>query len=265
MLIAQLSDTHICAPGQKTSGVAPMDAHLRRCVESINCFQPMPDLVLLSGDVTNNFSKEEAEHAADILSQLSMPLFVVPGNHDDRVTLSKAFGPEICPLNGDGFVDYVLDGYPLRIIALDTLDAGQAGGQLCAAQLDWLEARLDETPEEPTLFFAHHPPLKLGVPETDEDGFAGAEALGKLIARYSNIERFLCGHVHLHTNARWCGTVVTTAPSIGMQLALDLSKNGPSCFFLSDPAYLLHHWTPEQALVTHHIQVAALDGPFEFM
>jgi len=264
MLIAQVSDTHISAPGQKTCGVAEMDVNLRRCVENINSMTPMPDLVLLSGDVTHSFSALEAEHAADILSDLAMPLFVVPGNHDDRNILSAVFGAHKCPLNPQGYANYVIDGYPLRIIALDTLDVGKAGGQMNAEQLDWLRARLDETPDKPTVIVAHHPPLRLGVPETDEDGFVEAGALGQLIAQYTNIERFLCGHVHLYTHSRWCGTIVTTAPSIGMQLRLDLSQGAPSEFLLSDPAYLLHHWTPDQALITHHIQVSDQNGPYPF-
>ena len=264
MLIAQISDSHIAPIGQKTCGVAQMDTNLRQCVQSINSLRPMPDLVLLSGDVTNAFSREEAEHAAEILSHLISPLFVVPGNHDDPVILSEVFGDTICPLNKEGFADYVIEGYPLRVIALDTLNAGKAGGKVSSSQLDWLHAKLGEAASQPTLIFAHHPPQKLGVPETDEDGFFAAEALGRLIARYPNVERFLCGHVHLHTNTRWCGTVVTTAPSIGMQLTLDLGDTKPSNFFLSDPAYLLHHWTLDQVLVTHHIQVSDLDGPFEF-
>jgi Icc protein len=265
MLIAQISDTHLSVRGQKTCGVAPMADNLRRCVESINAVDPMPDLVLLSGDVTNNFDRDEAELAAEILADLAMPLFVVPGNHDDRQILTEVFGPQGCKLNETGFVDYVIEGYPLRIIALDTLDIGKAGGRVSAAQLDWLRARLNEKPQQPTLIFAHHPPLKLGVPETDQDGFVGADALGKLIAVYTNIERFLCGHVHLHINARWSGTMVCTAPSIGMQLTLDLEGASVSKFLLSDPAYLLHCWTEDQALITHHIQLSNLAGPFEFL
>ncbi|HCP81242.1 MAG TPA: phosphodiesterase [Octadecabacter sp.] len=264
MLIAQLSDTHIMAPGEKTCGVAEMDAHLRRCVESINAVLPKPDIVLVTGDVTHKFKEEEAQHAAVILSQLEMPLFIVPGNHDDRQVLSRVFGPEICPLSDEGYVDYVIDAYPVRIIALDTLHVGHAGGHISAARLDWLRAQLDDATEQPTVIMAHHPPLDIGVPETYEDGFSGAGDLGQLIAQYPNIERVLCGHVHLHTNSRWRGTVVTTAPSIGMQLTLDLSGTDASRFFLSDPAYLLHHWTADQALITHPIQVTDLDGPFHF-
>ncbi|MFT4742539.1 MAG: Icc protein [Yoonia sp.] len=264
MLIAQISDTHLSERGQKTCGVAPMADNLRRCVESINAFDPTPDVVLLSGDVTNNFAVTEAELAVEILAGLAMPLFVVPGNHDDRAVLADVFGPARCRLSEAGFVDYVIEGYALRIIALDTLHAGYPGGQFDTSQRDWLRARLDEAPDQPTLIFAHHPPLKLGVPETDQDGFVGVDALGDLIAEYTNIERFLCGHVHLHTNTRWRGTMVTTAPSIGMQLALNLKDASDSKFLLADPAYLLHCWTDEQSLITHHIQVSNLEGPFEF-
>ena len=264
MLIAHLSDTHISAPGQKTCAVAEMDAHLRRCVESLNTMVPRPDVVLLSGDVTHGGTEAETHHAAEILSRLAMPLFIVPGNHDDREILSGIFPAGICPLDDNGFADYVVEGFPVRIIALDSLDAGKAGGRIDALRLDWLQSRLDEDAETPTVLFSHHPPLNLGVPETDEDGYRGAERLGEIIACSSNVERFLCGHVHLHTHTRWSGTVVTTAPSVGMQLALDLTQAGASRFLLSDPAYLLHHWTPDRALVTHHVQLSTMDGPFDF-
>lgn len=264
MLIAQISDTHIAAPGQKTCGVAAMDENLARCVDSINGVQPPVDLVLLSGDVTNSFGRDEAEHAARVLSRLAAPLFVVPGNHDDRAVLAEVFGPRICPTNPQGFVDYVVEGDPLRIIALDSLNTGKPGGKISPERLAWLRARLVEGGTKPTLLLAHHPPLNLGVPETDEDGFEGAAALGEIIAAHPNIERFLCGHIHLHTHTRWCGTVVTTAPSIGMQLTLDLTQRTTSQFLLTDPEYLLHHWTPDQTLITHLVRLGTPKGPYDF-
>jgi len=264
MLIAHISDTHISATGTKTCGVAPMAENLAHCVQSINALDPMPDLVLHSGDVTHLATREESRHAADILSALAMPLFLVPGNHDDRLVLSEVFGRDVCPINESGFVDYVIEGFPLRIIALDTLDPGKPGGRLSPSRLDWLDAQLCEGGDQPTLVLAHHPPLNLGVPESDEDGFVGAEDLGRVVANHPNVERFLCGHIHLHTSSRWCGTMVTTAPSMGMQLTLDLTQQSRSRFLLSDPACLLHHWTAERELITHSILLSALDGPFEF-
>lgn len=264
MLIAQISDVHIAEPGQKTCGVAPMAENLTRCVESINALKPRPDLVLLSGDVSNNATLPEARRAATILSALECPLYLVPGNHDDRDALWQAFGATACPSRIAGFFTYVIEGNPVRIIALDSVIHGQSGGRLCTTRLAWLGDCLERGGDQPTVIFMHHPPLKLGVPETDIDGFDGADLLGDLVAEHPNIERILCGHVHLLTHSRWRGTIVSTAPSIGMQLTLDLTQTEPSQFLLCDPAYLLHHWTPDRALVTHVVQLSALEGPFEF-
>ena len=265
MLIAQISDTHIAPPGQKTYGVAPMAENLERCVEHINHLMMPPDLVLLSGDVTNDFSQSEALRAASILKTLSCPFYVVPGNHDDRDVLWDVFGGGGIPARADGFISYVIDGGAVRIIALDSLFVGQSGGEICDRRAAWLRDVLDQGGDQPTVIFMHHPPMKCGVPESDLDGFVGADALGDIVVEYPNIERILCGHIHLLTHTRWRGTVVTTAPSMGMQLDLDLSQSKPSRFLLSDPAYLLHHWIPEGRLITHAIQVNEIRGPFDFV
>ncbi|MGR3617129.1 MAG: phosphodiesterase [Paracoccaceae bacterium] len=264
MLIAQISDTHIASRTEKTCGVAPMADNLRRCVQSINALHTKPDLVLHSGDVTHSGTSEETCEALRILSDLEAPLFVVPGNHDDRAVLAGVFGPGKCPTTEESFVDYVVEEFPIRIIALDSLHLGHPGGQLGEARLDWLHERLSEDIHRPTIVFTHHPPLRLGVPETDEDGFEGAERFGKIVSQYANIERLLCGHIHLHTNTRWRGTVVTTAPSPGMQLALEWKQSEASQFLLSAPQYLLHHWTKDRVLITHPIILSDLPGPYEF-
>lgn len=264
MLIAQISDTHISPPGQLTCSVAPMADALERIVDYLVQMRPKVDLVLLSGDVTQNGTAEEARHAADILSDLTMPLRIVPGNHDTRAALAGAFGDAVCPVARHGFMDHVFDVDPFRVIAVDTLDPGKPGGRIDPAQIDWIRRQCADQPSRPTLLMMHHPPLRLGVPETDEDGFEGAEALGELVADHPNILRVLCGHVHLHTTAQWCGTVVTTAPSTGMQLTLDLSQQAPSRFWLSEPAFLLHHWTAGEQLITHPIQLSEKQGPFDF-
>lgn len=265
MLIAHISDTHIAGPGQKTYGIAPMAENLARCVASINALTMAPDMVLLSGDVTNDFSHDQAMRAAKILADLNCPYYLVPGNHDDRDVLWDVFGGTACPTRADGFINYVIEGGAVRIIALDSVASGQSGGQICDTRAAWLREVLARGADQPTVIFTHHPPMKCGVPESDVDGFEGAETLGAIVASHPNIERILCGHIHLLTHARWCGTIVTTAPSMGMQLDLDLTQSSPSKFLLSDPAYLLHHWTPEGRLISHTIQLTNLAGPYDFV
>lgn len=264
MLIAHISDTHIAPPGQNTCRVAPMAQNLAACVDSLNEQTLRPDLVLVSGDLTDHGTPDELAHAARILSALDCPYYVVPGNHDDRQSLWDKFAGTACPTREDGFLSFCLTDHPVRIIGLDTTLPGQPGGAICPVRARWLRARLDEADGAPVAVVMHHPPLRLGVPETDIDGFDGAEILAGIVAEFPNIERLLCGHIHLETHTRWQGSVVTTAPSTGMQLTLDLNQQEPSRFRLSPPGYLLHHWNRGGAFVTHSIRVEPLDGPHEF-
>ena len=96
------------------------------------------------------------------------------------------------------FLQYVVEAWPVRLIALDTLIPGQPGGQLCAERLGWLEAQLAQEPSRPTVLFQHHPPFATGMPVLDSMGLQGTAALGQLIARHLQVERILAGHVHCH-------------------------------------------------------------------
>jgi len=264
MLIAQISDPHITPPGEKAYGVAPTADSLALCIQNINQIEPKLDIVLVTGDITNDGKVESAEHAKSLLSNLNCPYFITPGNHDSRDVLISVFKDQIGEPQED-FINYVIDEHELRLVAIDTKRAGFPGGELCAKRLSWLEDRLLEDEQRPTIIFMHHPPVECGVLETDEDGFEGAEKLGRLIARFNNIKALVCGHIHLPTCTAWHGAIVSTAPSTGMKLSLDLTMQRPSEFFLGAPGYQLHYFSKNKNLVTHTIDVRTnYDGPYPF-
>ena len=263
MLIAQISDTHIPVPGRKTYGIAPMAENLAQCVDHLNLLDPGPDIVLVTGDITNIGSFEEFEHASKLLGELKMPYYVIPGNHDDRLALWATFGGKACPTRSAGFIQYVIELDELRLIAMDSTVPGEPGGELCTTRTAWLDDRLAEDPDKPSIIFMHHPPVKFGVIETDIEGFIGAQRLGDVVEKYSCIEAIICGHVHTVAHTRWHGTVVSTAPSMGMQLVLDLTMKRNE-FVLETPAYQLHYWTRHHQLVTHTAYLHASDGPYLF-
>ena len=238
-----------------------MDENLSLCIDHINQLKPKPDLVLVTGDITYSGKINEFENAKKLLNKLNAPYFVIPGNHDDRLNLLSAFGKRSCPAtfsaNNQLFINYVIDDFELRLIAVDSNEKDKPGGEICQTRAAWLDKQLSKNIEKPTILFMHHPPLKLSIIESNIDGFKGADRLAKVVEKYSNIERILCGHIHLPTFARWHGTIVSTAPSVGMQLLLDLTMKQPSQFLLEAPAYQLHHWTPENNLVSHTITVSS--------
>jgi len=264
MLIAQISDLHIAPAGQLTFGHAPMAENLASVVDHINALAQRPDVVLVTGDIANSKRLDETERAAEILNRLRCPYYVTTGNHDSRAAMLSVFGGAACPDTDGPFLSYVVPDFPVTLIALDSVMEGAAGGQLCPQRLDWLRARLVENGGKPAIVFLHHPPVRLGVPESDLDGFDGADALGDIVAAHPEIMRILCGHIHLNTHTLWRDRIVTTAPSIGMKLALDFDLSHESRFVLDAPEYLLHHWAGSHQLVTHLVRVAETDGPFPF-
>jgi len=264
MLIAQISDTHIAGWGKKTFDVAPMAENLARCVEHINGLQTQPDLVLVTGDIANSGLREETERAASILRELRFPFYVIPGNHDDRAAMIEIFGADACPTESDEFVEYVVESGDLRLIAVDSTVPGAPGGEICERRAAWLDERLSEARTQPTVIFMHHPPVRFGVPETDVDGFEGRDRFGSVVEKHPQIERILAGHIHLAALTRWRGVVVSTAPSVGMRLTLHLGSERPSEFFLDEPAYQLHYWTPERNLVTYTVRVRGEERSYPF-
>jgi len=268
MLIVQISDTHITAKGTKAYGVAPMAENLSLCVEHINQLNPKPDLVLVTGDLTCSGKISELEHARSLLDQIYAPYFVIPGNHDDRLNLMSVFEKSTCPVisstENQHFINYVIDDFEIRLITVDSNKTGKPGGEICQTRATWLDKQLSKNTDKPTIVFMHHPPLNLSIVESNVDGFIGADRLGKIIEKYTNIERILCGHIHLPTFACWHGTIVSTAPSIGMKLLLDLTMQQPSQFLLEAPSYQLHHWTPEKNLVSHTVTVSSNEQTYLF-
>ena len=251
MLLAQISDLHVTAKGKKLYDRIDTIGHLRNAVRHLNDLAPRPDFVIVTGDLVDGGSTAEYETLRDLLAGLSIPYVLMPGNHDERGNLRRVFADHTyLPKNGE-FIQYTIEDLPLRLIALDTLIPGEAGGRLCPARLDWLEVRLEEHPQRPTLIAMHHPPFNTGLVGMDAINCDNGAALGAIVARHPQVERIVCGHVHRPISVRWHGTVVTTAPATAHQVTLDLKEASPTSWIMEPPACHLHYWRPENGLVTH--------------
>jgi len=250
MILAQISDLHITAKGKRLLDRIDTIGHLRNAVRHLNDLQPRPDFVIITGDLVDAGSPAEYETLRDLLSGLSIPYVLMPGNHDERGNLRRAFADHRYMTEGE-FIQYTIEDLPLLIVALDTVIPGEAGGRLCQSRLDWLAARLEEHRSRPTLIAMHHPPFATGLAGMDAINCENGEALGAIVARHPQVERIVCGHVHRPICLRWHGTVVTTAPSTAHQVALDLGDDSPVSLIMEPPACHLHYWRPGYGLVTH--------------
>jgi len=190
-----------------------------------------------------------------------MPLYLIPGNHDDRANLVRTFDRHRYLPRDGGFLHYVVEDWPVRLIALDTLIPGESGGQLCAKRLHWLDARLAEAPDRATLVLMHHPPFKTGIRKMDEMGLDGIAALETVIGRHPQVERIVCGHLHRSITRRFAGTVACTAPATAHQIALDLGEVPRLATVMEPPACLLHLWLGNGEGLVSHVSVIGEQFP----
>ena len=242
MLIAQISDFHLRADGVLLQQTVDGAQALANCVKHINRLDPRPDVVLATGDLADEGRAADYAALRLALDRLAMPYYVIPGNHDDRTQLRRAFVDRgYLPAEGP-FLHYVVEGWPLRLVALDTVIAGEIGGGLCPARLDWLAARLAERPTQPTLIFMHHPPFATGIRFMDAPPFEGAAAFEALIRSHTQVRQIVCGHMHRAIHLNWAGTCAATAPSIAFQLNLGFKPGDRFQPVFDPPSMALYLW-----------------------
>jgi 3',5'-cyclic AMP phosphodiesterase CpdA len=254
MLLAQITDLHVSLPGTRADDVFRTAERLEAWVRRLNALDLRPDVVLATGDLVNDHSAPEYERLAGLLAPLAMPLYLIPGNHDDRAALAAAFPAHDYLAADGGFHNYVIEDYPLRLVAVDTLKPGEIGGEFCEARRDWLARRLAEAPAQPTLILMHHPPFRSGLPKMDRLGLEGMDRFVETIRGFDNIERVIAGHLHRPIFRQLANTVVSTAPATAHQIAYEFGTEGRPTMTAEPPACHMHLWLgAEEGLVTHTI------------
>ncbi len=228
-----LTDTHIMAGGswRPRAGNFEFDtaASLRRVVEAIRALDPAPAFAVLGGDLASPdllhrdrvLTAEEYEPSyrllAEILASLSCPVHFLVGNHDNRVAFNRVLGAKA--LAQDAPQPYSFDHEGYHFIALDSLEPGQAGGFLDAAQLAWLDRDLADHREQPTIVFVHHHPWPLGLQWIDTMTLRNGEELMTRLEAHAQVSWIICGHVHLDQAISRGRLTMLTTPSTCIQLS----------------------------------------------
>jgi 3',5'-cyclic AMP phosphodiesterase CpdA len=262
-IVGQISDLHIKVQGKLSYRVVDCAAMLARCVEEILRLPQRPDVLLVTGDLVDFGRIEEYSHLRRLLAPLPMPYYLLPGNHDERSALRAAFPEHAYLRQWQPYVQYAIEDWPLRIVALDTVIPGEGGGRLDRARLEWLEETLSRS-KKPTLVIMHHPPFPTLIGHMDRIGLEGSDALEKIIARHPQVERILCGHLHRPIQYRFAGTIASTCPSPAHQVALDLAPDAKSHFKMEPPGFQLHAWREGMGVVSHTAFIGDFAGPYPF-
>ena len=270
-ILVQLTDLHIREPGRLAYRRVDTSRYFRALVDSVLALKQQADAVVISGDLTD-FGRpaEYASLAAQIapLEAAGLPVYLMPGNHDDRAEMRRSFPTHAYLGQGPSTaaIQFAVDVGPLRLLAIDTCVPMQSAGALDAERLGWLETELDASRERPVVIAMHHPPFQTLIGHMDKIGLlSGAAELEAIVARHRNVERVICGHLHRAIDVRFGGTIASTAPGPAHQVCLDLDPDAVSAWTLEPPAFRVHAWNPaERRLVTHLAASGSFEGPYPF-
>ena len=230
---AVLSDPHIALPEQK--GVkdgfklGTKTALLARlAVADINKI-PGLDFVLVAGDLTQDAEPWNLDTARTILDALTVPYYVVLGNHDvspvpseakdQPITLSKyVFTAAFVGEHGGmspGHTYYAREVAPgLVVVALDTTrppvylaEAGMNdfGGGIDPGQMRWLEKTLRANRDKAVIVLTHHSAVPWHDAEKGKDHHQwrafwmdNGEEVARMLGSH-NVRAVLSGHRHIST------------------------------------------------------------------
>lgn len=265
MLICQITDLHVRPIGMMASGIVDTNRLTERAFRAVAKLDPRPDAVIITGDLTECGLEEEYDVLIGLLRQyLRMPVYVIPGNHDERENFRRRLAALPGVSSSETFVQYTVENYPVRLVMLDTLVPGSPHGGLCDERLAFLDRALAMATDRPTIIAMHHPPFACGIDHMDRMNLRNSDAFTAVVAKYPHVERIICGHVHRPVIARVANAVATIGPSVAHQVGLELRPDATGAFVMEPPAFHLHRWTRETGVVTHTAYVDDYAGPFLF-
>ncbi len=224
--IVQISDCHVSADtGQTYRGINPHQ-------NLISMMQKMadlkPDLLLATGDLSEDGSPESYRLLKQYLHLSGIPVLALPGNHDDPVLLAEAFPGS--PVDSISVSNH--GGW--QTIRLNSCVPHRPEGRLANNALKELETLLLSGEKRSCLIAVHHHPIPVGNPWIDKYPLINPAKLLQLIDQSPEVKITLWGHIHHTFSSERTGTAMLGSPSSAINSLTGVQKftadpSGPAC------------------------------------
>jgi len=208
--VVQLTDAHLFAdPAGTLLGLNTRDS-LRHVVAQVRREQPQLDLLLCTGDLSQDGSVASYEAFRELTREIAVPTRWLPGNHDEARVMAEV-APEL--------VQSVTDIGSWRVVMLNSAVLGATHGQLEQDQLAILDAALASAGERYCLVCCHHQPVDIGCAWIAPIGLRNADELLQRLSGYPQVKALLWGHIHQEWDEERDGLRLMATPSTCIQFA----------------------------------------------
>ena len=200
-IIAHISDLHI-------SDTAFDEEIFMQAVAEINNLNP--DMIILTGDLTNDGYYREFQQAVKYLDMFEAPLFAVPGNHDARNLGHQSFEELI----GENSWKLTKEN-DFTVIGLDSSSPDEDRGHVGKPQRMWMEHQLDQCVinELSSIVVLHHHVIPIPDTGRERNILSDAGEILKTLTTHE-VDLILCGHKHVPHVWKINETVVVNAGSL---------------------------------------------------
>lgn len=212
VLLVQISDSHLFAEADgRLLGMDTRDS-LERVIDLVLAEQPHIDLMVASGDISQDGTEESYQRFRDMSARLPAITRWFAGNHDEPLGMLAACS------NSD-LLEPIIDVGAWRVTLLDSSVPGSVPGYLEDAQLQLLARSLSEAPERHHLVSFHHHPVSIGCQWMEPIGLRNPDALFAVLERFPQVRAVLWGHVHQEFDQMRGSIRLLASPSTCVQFA----------------------------------------------
>ncbi len=212
VLVVQLSDSHLFAEADGALlGMKTRDS-LNAVVDLVLAEQPNIDLILATGDLSQDGTVESYQAFRESSQRLGAANRWIPGNHDELREMAIA-------AQHSDFLEPVVDIGNWRVTMLNSAVQGAVPGYLEDKQLQLLVQALSEAPQRHHLICLHHHPVPIGAAWMEPIGLRNPEALFAVLERFPQARALLWGHVHQAFDQSHNGVRLLASPSTCIQFA----------------------------------------------
>lgn len=208
--IVQLSDCHLFKSTEGKLLGLNTEHSLAQVMDLIRVEQPAVDLVLATGDLSQDGSSDSYARFHQTMAAFACPVYWLPGNHDltDIMANHKA-ARSMSPC--------VIDQGAWRIVMLDSTIRGKVPGNFTDSELRFLEQSLQDSAGKHVMIALHHQPVPVGSEWLDQQIVGNAAEFFKVVDKFTNVRAIIWGHVHQVFEAERNGVQLMSVPSTCVQ------------------------------------------------
>jgi Icc protein len=189
--LLQISDTHLhAAADSRMRGVTTYSTFLAVLEHAQRDPRWPVDAILATGDIVQDESRAGYERFRSSLEPLGVPVYTIPGNHDDPKLMGELLTSGSFHFGGE------LRHGRWSVVMLSTFLAGEDAGGLGPARLQGLRQALDAHAGQHVLIAMHHHPLPMGSTWLDGVALRDAASFWSVVDAHGEVRAVLCGHVH---------------------------------------------------------------------